>query len=132
MGYRIGYNHGARVTIANGTAKLPLQNKGFDPQNMPMHNFGNGFDPQDMPMHNFGRGNDRGFNRGFGPGGFGMMDRGMRGGGIGFFFSLIHIAVLGLIIWLVYKWFKNSGWTLTRQTVQNTNVESADTEKKSE
>ena len=121
--YRIGYNHGA-LASADGTVT-------FVPRLMPMHNFYQVFDPQDMPMHNFGKGNERGFDRGFGPGGFGMMGRGMHGRGMGFF-SLIHIALLGVIIWLAYKWFKNSGWTLTRQAVQNTNKSSVDTEQKND
>lgn len=122
-GYRMGYMHGAQAS-ADGTVT-------FVPRQMPMHSFDQGIAPQNMPMHNFGKGNDRGFNRGFGPGGFGMQGRGMHGGRFGFF-SLFHLAVWGVVIWLAYKWFKNSGWTLTRQAVQNTNKETTGTEQKND
>jgi len=117
-GYRIGYMRSATAS-ADGTA--------FVPRNAPMHNFDKNFNPQDMPMYNFGRGNDRGFNRGFGPGGYEMMDRGGHGG----FFSLIHLVILGFFIWLAYKLIKNSGWklALTRQAVESPKVEPAATEK---
>lgn len=72
---------------------------------------GHGLGWQRMPMHNFERGIAPGFQRGFGPGGFGMMDR---GGGFWFFSPwrlLIQIAVLGLVVWLVYKLL--TGWRLT-------------------
>jgi hypothetical protein len=42
---------------------------------------------------------------------------GDRRGGMPFFppiFGLIHLVVLGLLIWLGYKLVKNSGWRLTR------------------
>jgi len=119
-GYRIGYNHGATAS-ADGTVT-------FTPRLMPMHNFDQGFNPHNMPMHNFGKGDERGFNRGFGPGSFGMMGRGMRGGGI---FSLLHIAVLGILIWFAYKLIKGSGWklSLTHQAVESPKVEPAPTEK---
>jgi hypothetical protein len=42
---------------------------------------------------------------------------GDRRGGMSFFppiFGLIHLVVLGLLIWLGYKFVKNSGWRLTR------------------
>ena len=126
VGYRMGYNHGV-LAVSNKTVQLPQQNKDFGFRGMPMmRGFGNDFGIHGMPMHNFGNG----FERGFGPGGFGMMGRGR--GGFGLFGSLLHLAVLALIIWVAYKLFKASGWTLTRQTVQNTNAESAETEKKSE
>ena len=121
MGYRIGYKHGALASSA-GTAQLAPWGKNFDPQDLPMHNFDKGFGSQRIPMHNF--------NRGFGPGGFGMMERGMRGGGFSSpFFFLVHVAIWVLIIWLVYKLIKGSGWklSLTRQAVENPKVESTTT-----
>jgi hypothetical protein len=119
-GYRIGYNHGATASV-DGTVT-------FTPRLMPMHNFVQGFDPHNMPMHNFGKGNERGFNHGFGPGGFGMMGRGMRGGGI---FSLLHIAVLGILIWFAYKLIKGSGWklSLTRHAAEAPKAEPSAAEK---
>jgi hypothetical protein len=119
-GYRLGYMHGATAS-ADGTVT-------FVPRLMPMHSFDQGFGPQNMPLHNFGRGNERSFNHGFGPGGFGMMGRSMHGGGFGLF-SLLHLAFWGIVIWLAYKWFKNSGWTLTRQAVASPKAETASTEK---
>ena len=117
VGYRFGYMQGATADVER--ASLPaLRNKGFDPQGIPMHNFGNGF--------------ERGFNNM--PGHQGFMDRGMRGGGIGFFSPfrfIVQIAIVGLIIWLAYKLFTGNGWklSLTRQTVENPKVEPAPTEK---
>jgi hypothetical protein len=61
---------------------------------------------------------DRGFNREFGPGGF-------HGRGIGFaspLFTLLKVAVIGLIAWGVHKLFTGSGWQLsfTRQPAEIT------------
>ena len=132
-GYRIGYQQGAARTVASlkAAGKLPQQNNGFNSQNMPMRNFGYGFNPQGMPMHNFGRGNEHGFKRGFGPGGYGIMGRGR---GLGFLAPLAflaHLAFWGLIIWLVYKVVKGSGWTITRRTVASPPAEASVTEEKS-
>jgi len=102
-GYHIGYKQGAAVSVKITSQVLP-PNKGFDPRRMPMRNFGNDF--------------ERGFNRGFGLRGFGMMERGIVGRGFGFFspfFLLVRVGFWALIIWLVYKVIKDSGWTLTRQ-----------------
>ena len=110
-GYRIGYMQGARANAKGNTQVLP-PNKGFDPRGMPMRNFGNDF--------------ERGFNRGFGPRGFGMMERGMGGRGFGFFspfFLLIRVGFWAFIIWLVYKVIKGSGWTLTRQVAATPKAE---------
>ena len=123
VGYRMGYNRSA-VAVSNRAAQLPQQNKDFNQRGMPMmRGFGNDFG---MPMHNFGNG----FERGFGPGGFGMMNRGR--GGFGLFGSLLHLAVLALIIWVAYKLFKGSGWTLTRQTAPAAKVEAPEVESKTE
>jgi hypothetical protein len=67
-------------------------------------------------MHNFSRDLDRGFGRGFGPGGFGM-----RGGmmGFGFFGPLMFLGRLlfwALVIWFAYWLFTKSGWQLTRKS----------------
>ena len=83
-----------------------------------MHPFGF----QDMPMHNFGRDSDRGFSRGFGPGGFGMH------GGMGFFAPLMFLGRIlfwGLVIWFAYWLFTKSGWKLSRtpQPVESPKVE---------
>ncbi len=119
-GYRMGYQQGT-----NGDTAIFVPRQGFGPQGMPMHGFGNDFDPQNMPMHNFGKNSERGFNRGEGPGGFGMMHQGR---GFGFFspiFFLVRIAFWGLIIWLAYKFIKGSGWqlSLTRQTAESPKAE---------
>lgn len=112
-GYRIGYNQGARaVSVTKGTVQLPPRN--FN------HNFG----PQNMPMmRNFGNGFERGFNRGMGPGGFGMMGRGRGFGFFGPLQFLVHVAVWVLVIWLIYMAIKGSGWRLTRQPAQSAKVE---------
>jgi len=112
-GYRLGYNQGA-----NGDTSLLIPRQGFG---MPMHNFGKDFGSQGMPMHNFNQGNDRDFGRG----GFGMMDRGMGFGFFSPFHFLVRIAFWGLVIWLVYKLIKGSGWhlSLTRQTAESPKVE---------
>jgi len=121
VGYRIGYNQAARtVSAAKGTAQLPPQNKGFGPQNTPM-------------LRNFDNGIERGFNRGMGPGGFGMMMG--HGGGFGFFspfFFLVRIAVWVLVIWLIYMVIKSNGWRLTRQPTQNAKVETPVVEPKND
>jgi len=54
-------------------------------------------------------------NQGFGNRGFNRGDD--RRGGMPFFapiFGLIHLIVLGLLLWVVYKLVKKSGWRLTR------------------
>ena len=97
-GYRIGYQQGA-VANTDGIT-VPL-----------MHGFR--LDPQEMPMHNFGRDLDRGYNRGFNPGGYIRQGRGM-----GFFsplMSLGHIIFWVAVIWLVYWLVKKSGWRITRE-----------------
>ena len=112
-GYRIGYMQGARGNVKITTQLLP-PNKGFDPRRMPMHNFGNDL--------------ERGFNQGFGPRGFGMMERGMGGRGFGLFFPLfllIRVGFWAFIIWLVYKVIRGSGWTLTRQAAVTPKAEIA-------
>ena len=75
-------------------------------QSMQGNFHGNG-GPQAMQGNPHDQGFDnRGYNRG-----------GDRRGGLPFFaplFGLIHLALLGLLIWVVYKLVKNSGWRLTR------------------
>lgn len=115
-GFRIG-------TMQNASFAHPsfTQNFDGDPQSMPRNfqddgmpprmqeNFHNNGGPQAMQgnPHNQGfdnRGNNRGGDR-------------LSGGGIPFFapiFGLIHLALLGLLLWVVYKLVKNSGWRLTR------------------
>ena len=133
VGYRIGFNQGARFLANRTTAQLPSQNKNVNPNGKPDQNFNKGFGFQNMPGRNFGNGFERGFNRGMGPGGFGMMMG--RGRGFGFFgpFQFIfRIAVFAFIIWVIYMAFKGGGWTLTRQPAQVTKVEPQATESKTE
>lgn len=90
-----GFMFGARQS---GTFVHPMMNGSAQ-------SFGNGFDPHQgmnggRDFHNFGRGYDRG--------GFG-----------GFFsplFGLIKLAVLAALGWIGYRFIKNSGWKLTRET----------------
>jgi len=117
-GYRIGYNQGA-----NGGNVISAHRQAFGLQGMPMHNFDQNFGPQGMPMQNF----NRGFDRGFGSGGFRMM-------GHGFFsplMSLGHIIFWVLIIGFVYWLVARSGWklSLSRQTVETPKVEPVTAEK---
>ena len=95
-GYRIGFNQGVQVP-ADGDAPF-LGPRGF------------GIVPHRMPMHNFE------FHRGFGPGGFGMMDRSF-GFGFGFFpwFGLLlRLLFWGFLLWAIYLLVTRSGWHLTR------------------
>jgi len=94
-GYRIGYSAGSGA-----------------PGNAPFFNQPYHMDPDQMPMHRFG--NDSG--RGFMP--FHSPTMGSRGG-FGFFSPfhfLWNVAILGLIIWFVYWLFTKSGWKITRGT----------------
>lgn len=126
VGYRMGYNRGV-LAVSNKTVQLPQQNQNFDPHGLPMmRGLGNDFGKRGTPMHNFGNG----FEHGFGPGGFGMMGRGR--GGFGFFGSLLHLALLALIIWVAYRLIKTSGWTLTRQPAPVAKVETSEVEPKNE
>jgi hypothetical protein len=140
VGYRLG-------TMQNATFVHPSFTQNFDggPQSMPrsfqndgmpprmQENFHNNGGPQGMQSnpHNQGfdnRGNNRGGDR--------------RGGGMPFFapiFELIHLALLGLLLWVVYKLVKNSGWRLTRVAATpapavspTPSVESAEVEGKKE
>ncbi len=97
-GYQYGFRQGALSASKNDSnAVVP----GF------------GFNPHGMPMHNFGF--DRGFERGFGPGGSQMMGRG--GMGFGFFSPIIFLARIAfwvLVIWAIYMLINRSGWRLTK------------------
>jgi len=106
-GYRVGYSQGAQAS-ANGNAQTPGR-----PEN---------FGPDGPPFQNFGRDFDRGFNHGFPRQGFQMMHRGRGFGIFSPFMFLGHIAVWGILIWLVYLLFTRSGLrlSLTKQPVQNT------------
>ena len=103
--YRVGYNQGTHTTVSGDTS--------------PLGQFGD-FSPRGMPMPDFGRDVERGFHRGFDPGGFPRM-------GFGFFAPLLFIVVLGFIIGFIYWLFTRSGWRLTR-TPQATAATSPNTE----
>ena len=114
-GYQVGYSRAAQST-GNPLFATRVEH----------------FGPKDMPMHDFGKDFDRGFDRGMSPDGFGRMHHGH---GFGFFspiLFLIRIAVLGLIVWLVYKMFRGNGWqlTFTRHPVENVSAESNGKKKK--
>ncbi len=99
-GYQYGFRQGALISsTANGKSPIAPFPKNIGPNGMPM-------------MPNFG------FDRGFGPRGFGMMRHGM---GFGFFSPLIfllRIAFWVFVIWLVYMLVSRSGWRLTRKTTE--------------
>lgn len=109
-GYRYGFQQGA-VGTSNGEITV-----------MPFAR-GNDFGWNRMPMHDFGQGMPRNFERGRGPGNFGMMPRGGGFGFFPFFGLLVQLAILGFIVWLVYKLF--TGWrvTLTRTTPESPRAE---------
>ena len=67
----------------------------------------------------------RGFDRGFGPGGF----HGRSFGLMSPLFFLLKIALIGLIVWGVYKLFTGNGWQLsfTRQPAEATSPETEGT-----
>jgi len=115
VGYRTGFNQGTHFAAARPAAQQPPQNKSPNPNGKPEQNFNKGFGFQNMPGRNFGNGRERGFNRGMGPGGFGMMSRGRGFGFFGPFQFLFRAAIFVFIIWIVYMLFKRSGWMLTRQ-----------------
>jgi hypothetical protein len=102
-GFRMGVMQSAKlVRNADGT-KEQIQPFGH------MRGFENKINNQPGGNPRMMQGFDQG---GFGRGGF---ERGR--GGRHFFspiFSLIHIALLGLLLWFGFKLVKNSGWRLTR------------------
>jgi len=111
-GYRIGYQQGTLAAPNDNVTIAPFAR-------------GNDFRWERMPMDEFRRGLDRKIlpRPGFGPGGFGMRlhDRGF--GFFSLFRFLVQVAILGLIVWLVYKLL--TGWRLsfTRATVESPRVE---------
>jgi len=80
------------------------------PQSMQGNPHDNGWTQMQGNSQNRGfdnRGNNRGDDR--------------RGDGMGFFspiFGLIHLAMLGLLLWLGYKYVKKSGWRISRVQVE--------------
>jgi hypothetical protein len=117
IGYRVGLSHGAQFS-GDVVKNTPRGTEPFHRGGMP--NFQFGFQGRD-------------FERGFQEHGFQMRHR----GGFGFmppFIPLVHVALLGLIIWFAYKMFKGNGWTLslTRvQPIENLPVETEASKKKS-
>jgi hypothetical protein len=110
-GYRFGYQQGALAASDGEFTVMPFRR-------------GNDFGLNRMPMHEFGWGMRPGFQRGFG--GFGMMDRGWGFGIFPLFGLLIQLAVLGFIVWLVYKLL--TGWRLSftpRSGPESSSVEPA-------
>lgn len=92
-GYRFGFQQGA-LAASNGDTVVPPFARGDD------------FHWKRMPMPEFGGGMRPGFHPGFG-----MMGR---RGGFGIFplFGLlIQLAILGFIVWLVYKLL--TGWRIS-------------------
>jgi hypothetical protein len=112
-GYRFGYQQGALAASDGEITIMPFRR-------------GDDFGLNRMPMHEFGWGMRPGFQRGFGE--FGIMGRG-RGWGFGIFplFGLlVQLAILGFIVWLVYKLL--TGWRLSltpRSVPESSRVEPA-------
>ena len=104
-GFRIGTMQNTSFARNFDGGRQSMQGN-FQNDEMQENFHGNG-GPQAMQGNPHNQGFDnRGYNRG-----------GDRRGGLPFFaplFGLIHLALLGLLIWVVYKLVKNSGWRLTR------------------
>lgn len=104
-GFRMGVMQGANIS-QNADGKAPFFGHGtrFD------GNFNNqqgdskerGFNHPQM------RGFDHGFNRGMGRGGFSPL------------FGLIHLVVLGLLLWAGYKLYQKSGWQFVKVNTPET------------
>jgi hypothetical protein len=104
--------------LQNASLTRPAFAHNFDGERLPMQR---NFDDKTMPQimqenpHNIGgpqamQGNSRSQ-------GFDMHSHGRRGGGFSFLspiFGLVRLAVLGLLIWIGYKFVKNSGWRVVR------------------
>ncbi len=106
--FRMGAMQGAN--LARNADGLPAGH----PPIGPMHNFEKNFNDQQgrnpHMMQGFDQRGGPGMMQGFGHRGFG------RGFG-GFFsplFGLVHLLLLGGLIWLVFILIKNSGWRITR------------------
>lgn len=97
-GYRVGIVQGADLT-AEELSSLMGKRHDFDGNRDMLKDGGHG--------SNHGRGSD---GQGGHPG------RGGRGGFGGFnpLFGLLHLALLGGLAWLGYRYIKNSGWRLVK------------------
>lgn len=118
-GFRMGVMQSANLARnADGTTSQ------FPPFGY-MHGFEGNFNNQrgDNPLMMQGFGHD-----GPGHGGF---ERG-RGGFFSPLFGLVHLIVLGALIWLGYKFVKNSGWRLTRVAQPAPGTSEASIEEKKE
>lgn len=75
-----------------------------------MHNFGDEVNNQTRNPHMQMQGFDRarGFDHGGGLGAFSAL------------FGLVHLAVLGLLLWAGYKHYKKSGWQFVKVTAPET------------
>ncbi len=101
--YRVGVVQGAGILQAADGVNADSQFAFF----MPMHGFDNDSGRQAHAQMYANHMN-----------GSGKFGKGHHGYG-GFFppiFGLFHLALLGLIGWLGYKWIKNSGWQVVRVT----------------
>jgi hypothetical protein len=137
VSFRIGmtqsasFTHPAFTRRLNGAPQdMPKNFQGNSQNQETQRNFQNNGENQKMQgnFHGNGwmqmRGNPRsqGFNKDFG-------DR--RGGRMSilfpFLFGLIHLVVLGLILWVVYLFVKKSGWKFTRVEAAPAPAETAST-----
>ena len=114
-GFRIGAMQSAiLVRTADGTAsQMPSfgHMQGFD------GNFNNPHGDSSRMMQDFGHG------------GF---ERGGRGGFFSPLFGLIRLAVLGALLWIGYKFVKNSGWRITRAAPAGNETSSVEVGEKKE
>ena len=116
VGYRLGYQQGAQVAVNGDVTVAPFGR-------------GNDFELHRLPMPRFHDRMGPGARMWIRPGGFGMMP-GLRGGfGIFRLLNLLaQLAIVGFIVWLVYKLL--TGWRLTltpRTAPETTRVERVQT-----
>lgn len=125
VGYRLGFQQGAMATSNDELTVVPRLGRSDD------------FGSQRMPMPRFQERMGPGMRMWIRPGGFEMMPG--RGGGFGIFRILgllVQLAILGFVVWLVYKLL--TGWrlTLTPRTVPETTrverVQTVETETKTD
>ncbi|MBC7878142.1 MAG: hypothetical protein H7Y59_13310 [Anaerolineales bacterium] len=98
-GFRIGFMQGAN---ADGKSPIFGHPQRFD--NKFTDKPGN--DERQLQKFDHQQGQDRGFHRGF--------QRGMMHGRFSFLFGLVHLAILGLILWAGYKLYQKSGWQFVK------------------
>ena len=109
-GYRFGYRQGTLAASKGDTLVPPIAR-------------GEAFHWKRMPMEGFGPGMPHNFPPRWRPGDFGMMHRGRGFWIFPLFGFLIQLAIVGFIVWLVFKLLTGWRFTLTRAAVESPKVE---------